>query len=70
MGRKKTNVMVVGETGAGKTTTFSQVMRILLGQSDISRVRELYRGEDGKALEEDIRQNVNIWYPPKPVDEG
>ena len=70
MGSKKTNVMVVGETGAGKTTTLSHVMRIFPVQSDISRKRELYSGEDGKRLAEGIRQNFNIWYPPKPVDEG
>lgn len=70
MGSKKTNVMVVGETGAGKTTTISQVMRIFQVQSDISRIRELYSGEDGKRLAESIRQNFNIWYPPKPVVEG
>lgn len=70
MGSKKTNVMVVGVTGAGKTTTLSQVMRIFPVQSDISRKRELYSGEDGKRLAKGIRQNFNIWYPPKPVDEG
>lgn len=70
MGSKKTNVMVVGESGAGKTTTLSQVMRIFPKQSDISRIRELYSGEDGKALAEGIRQNFNIWYPPKQVDDG
>lgn len=70
MGNRKANVMVVGKTGSGKTMTQSQVTQFFLAKSDVSRLKELYSGEDGKRLAEDIRQNFNIWYPPKPVDEG
>lgn len=70
MGSKKTNVMVVGESGAGKTTTLSQVMRIFLAKSDVSQIKALYSGENGERMAEAIRQNCNIWYPPKPGDEG
>ena len=70
MGSKKTNVMVVGETGTGKTTTLSQVIQIFLAKSDVSQINPLYTDEDGERMAEAIRQNCNIWYPPKPVDEG
>ncbi|WP_233456289.1 ATP-binding protein [Enterobacter asburiae] len=70
MGSKKTNVMVVGEAGAGKTTTLSQVTRIFLAKSDVSQIKALYSGENGERMAEAIRQNCNIRYPPKPGDEG
>lgn len=69
MGNRKGNVMVVGESGAGKTTTLCQIMRICRGQSDSSQLKERYSCEDGKRLAEGIRQNFNIWYPLKPEDE-
>ncbi|MBC6558736.1 Clp protease [Citrobacter braakii] len=62
--------MVVGKTGSGKTVTQSQVIRVFLAQSDVSRLKELYSGDDGERLAEAIRQNCNIWYPLKPGDEG
>lgn len=68
MGSRKVNVMVVGETGTGKTKTLSQVTRIFLAKSDVSQLRELYSGDDGERLAEAIRQNCNIWYPLKPGD--
>lgn len=70
MESRKTNVMVVGKTGSGKTVTQSQVIRVFLAQSDVSRLKELYSGDDGERLAEAIRQNCNIWYPLKPGDEG
>lgn len=68
MGSRKVNVMVVGETGTGKTTTLSQVTRIFLAKSDVSQLRELYSGDDEERLAEAIRENCNIWYPLKPGD--
>ncbi|MBL5950187.1 Clp protease [Enterobacter asburiae] len=62
--------MVVGEAGAGKTTTLSQVTRIFLAKSDVSQIKALYSGENGERMAEAIRQNCNIRYPPKPGDEG
>ena len=70
MGSRKVNVMVVGETGTGKTTTLSQVTRIFLAKSDVSQLKERYSGNDGERTAEAIRQNCNIWYPLKPGDEG
>jgi len=54
MGNRKGNVMVVGETGTGKTATLSQVIQIYRAQSDVSRLKERYSGEDGKRLAEGI----------------
>lgn len=70
MGSRKVNVMVVGETGRGKTTALSQVTRIFLAKSDVSQLKERYSGNDGERMAEAIRQNCNIWYPLKPGDEG
>ena len=70
MGSKKTNVMVLGETGAGKTTTLSQVMRVFLEKYDVNQLKALYSGEDGKRMAEAIRQNGKIWYPLRSGDEG
>lgn len=66
MGSRKVNVMVVGETGTGKTTTLSQVTRIFLAKSDVSQFKELYSGEDVERMAEAIRQNCNIRYQLKP----
>lgn len=70
MGSRKTNVMVVGKTGSGKTMTQSQVTQFFLAKSDVSQLKERYSGNDGERIAEAIRQNCNIWYPLKPGDEG
>lgn len=70
MGSRKTNVMVVGKTGSGKTMTQSQVTQFFLAKSDVSQLKEKYSGNDGERIAEAIRQNCNIWYPLKPGDEG
>ena len=70
MGSRKTNVMVVGKTGSGKTMTLSQVTQFFLAKSDVSQLKERYSGNDGERIAEAIRQNCNIWYPLKPGDEG
>ena len=70
MESRKVNVMVVGKTGSGKTATLSQVTRIFLAKSDVSQIKALYSGDNGERMAEAIRQNCNIWYPPKPGDEG
>ncbi|EDM4329926.1 Clp protease [Salmonella enterica subsp. enterica serovar Adjame] len=48
--------------------TQSQVTQFFLAKSDVSQLRELYSGDNGKRLAEAIRQNCNIWYPLKPGD--
>lgn len=68
MESRKTNVVVVGKIGSGKTMTQSQVTQFFLAKSDVSQLRELYSGDNGKRLAEAIRQNCNIWYPLKPGD--
>lgn len=70
MGSRKANVMVVGKTGSGKTTTFSQVTQCFQAKSDVSQLKEQYSGEDGERIAEAIRQNCNIWYPLKSGEEG
>lgn len=68
MGSRKANVMVVGKTGSGKTTTLSQVTKFFLAKSYVSQLKERYSGDDGERLAETIRQNCNIWYPLKHGD--
>jgi ABC-type dipeptide/oligopeptide/nickel transport system ATPase component len=50
MGRRKTNVMVVGKTGSGKTAISVDVMRTFLSEPQLRGWRELHKGiqKDGK----------------------
>ena len=70
MGRRKTNVMVVGKTGSGKTMSHSQVTQFFLAKSDVSRIKALYSGEDGERLAEAIRHNCSVWFPLNPGGKG
>lgn len=58
-----------GKTGTGMSATKQQMIRVFLAISDVSRIKALYSGEDGERLAEAIRQNCNIVYPRRPLDE-
>lgn len=51
------------------SATNQQVTRVFLSMSDVSQIKALYRGEDGERLAEVTRQNGNIVYPLRPLDE-
>lgn len=61
--------LFLGKPGTGMSATKQQMTRVFLAMSDVSQIKALYSGEDGKRLAEDIRQNCNIVYPLRPLDE-
>ncbi|EOH0881729.1 hypothetical protein [Salmonella enterica] len=61
--------LLPGKPGKGMSATKQQMTRVFLAMSDVGQIKALYSGEDGKRLAEDIRQNCNIVYPLRPLDE-
>lgn len=51
------------------SATKQQMTRVFLAKSDVSQIKALYSGEDGERLAEAIRQNCNIVYQQRPLDE-
>lgn len=60
--RERGHRMFPGKPGSGMSITEGQMSRIFLAKSDVSRVRELYSGDDGERLAETIRENCYVWY--------
>jgi len=54
-----------GKAGSGMSVTKQQMTRIFLAKSDISQIKALYSGEDGKRMAESIRDNCSVWFPLK-----
>lgn len=61
--------LLLGKPGKGMSATNQQVTRVFRAMSDVSQIKALYSGEDGERLAEVIRQNGNIVYPLRPLDE-
>ena len=59
MGRRKTNVMVVGKTGSGKTAISVEVMRTFLSERQLRDWRELRKDiqNDGKKQGDEHHDN-------------
>ena len=49
--------LFMGKPGSGRGVTRQQGARVFVARSDVSRLRELYSGDDGEELAEAIRQN-------------
>ncbi|EED4363700.1 hypothetical protein S663_003968 [Salmonella enterica subsp. enterica] len=62
--------LFLGKPGSGMSITKQQMSRVFMAKSDVSRLRELYSGDDGERLAEAISQNCNIWYPLKAEEGG
>lgn len=62
--------LFMGKPGSGRGVTRQQVARVFVARSDVSRLRELYSGDNGERLAEAIRQNCNMWFPQKPEEGG
>lgn len=58
-----------GGAGSGMRVEGQQIIRVFVARSDVSRLRELYEGEDGERLAEAIRNNCSVWFPLKHRDE-
>ncbi|MHC0026556.1 hypothetical protein [Enterobacter vonholyi] len=63
--RERGHSMFMGKPGSGMSITKEQISRVFTANSDISRIKALYSGEDGDRLAEAIRQNCKFWYPMK-----
>lgn len=61
--------LFAGKPGTGMSATKQQMTRVFRAMSDVSQIKALYSGEDGERLAEVIRQNGNIVYPLRPLDE-
>ncbi len=64
--RARGHSLFLGKPGSGMSITKQQMSCVVLAKSDVSRLKELYSGDDGEMLAEAIRQNCNVWYPLKP----
>lgn len=53
--------LFMGKTGSGRSVTRQLVARVFVARSDVSRLRELYSGDDGEELAEAIRQNCRVY---------
>ncbi|ECF2559761.1 hypothetical protein QF20_004719 [Salmonella enterica subsp. enterica] len=51
------NVIVTGEPGRGKTCLQSQIMHVLLSQSDVAQLQQRYGSEP---FAETLRKNCNV----------
>ncbi|EBB6671104.1 hypothetical protein CPV28_20040 [Salmonella enterica] len=67
--RERGHCLFQGKPGSGMSVT-TQQMRVFLAKSDVSQLRELYKGEDGEKLAEAIRQNCSVWFPLNPGGNG
>lgn len=63
------NVMVTGEPGRGKTCLQSQIMHVLLSQSDVAQLQQRYGSEDSEPFAETLRKNCNVGIILKSGDE-
>lgn len=68
--RERGHCLFLGKPGSGMSITKQQMSRVFLAKSDVSRLKQLYSGDDGERLAEAIRQNCNIWYPLKAEEGG
>jgi len=57
-------------SASSRPDTGTGAQGIIKVQSDTSRIKELYSGNDGERPGEGIRQNSSIWYPQKPGEGG
>jgi GTPase SAR1 family protein len=57
----KSNVVVVGEAGMGKTDVMVRAQRMIFAQSDVSQLRDLYSGNEAERFADAIRKNCNAW---------
>lgn len=62
------NVVVVGETGSGKTDVMVCAQRMIFAQSDVSQLRDLYSGKDTERLADAARKNSNARIFLKPFN--
>lgn len=54
--------LFMGKPGSGRGVTRQQVARVFVARSDVSRLRELYSGDDGEDLAEVIHQNFRGYF--------